>query len=89
MNDELIRDIYQRLGGIEAKVDDIRAIRNTANDAHATAERALQVAERAEEAIEGIRTDQSNNRRWLIGLVVSTVFSILGVIFAVLSAVNV
>ncbi|EAZ87183.1 hypothetical protein BB14905_02225 [Bacillus sp. B14905] len=41
MGDELIRNIYERLGGIEAKIDDIRDIRQTADNAKDIAEEAL------------------------------------------------
>ncbi|MCL1701638.1 hemolysin XhlA family protein [Lysinibacillus sp. Bpr_S20] len=41
MGDELVRNIYERLGGIEAKIDDIRDIRQTADNAKDIAEEAL------------------------------------------------
>lgn len=41
MNDDLVRDLYERMGRMEAKIDDIRDIRKTANIAKDTAEEAL------------------------------------------------
>lgn len=87
MDDSLIRDIYQRLGGIEAKVDDIRAIRNTANDAQSTAQLALVTAERVDDDLKVMQAEQRANKRWLIGLIVTTLFSVVGVVFAIINAI--
>lgn len=87
MDDSLVRDIYHRLGGIEGKLDDIRSIRNTANDAHATATLALTTAERVETEVNGMQAEQRTNKRWLIGLIVTTLFSVVGVVFAILNAI--
>lgn len=85
--EKVLLDVYQRLGSIEAKVDDVREIRDKANEAKTLAIKAHQIAERVESEVDGMQAEQTNNRRWLIGIIVSTIFSILGVIFAVLSAI--
>lgn len=85
--ENVLLDVYQRLGSIEAKVDDVREIRDKANEANTVANKALQIAERVEEEVDEMQAEQTNNRRWLVGIIVSTIFSILGVIFAVLSVI--
>ena len=54
MGDELIRNIYERLGGIEAKIDDIRDIRQTANNAKDIAEEALASTKSAHKRLDKI-----------------------------------
>lgn len=85
MNDELIRDIYQRLGGIEAKIDDVKSIRITADNAQATAYRAEQKSDNNTKDIEGIREEMAEtkkeanaNKRWLIGTIITTVLTLAG-----------
>ncbi|MGE7843959.1 hemolysin XhlA family protein [Lysinibacillus sp. NPDC093712] len=85
MEDSLVRDIYQRLGGIEAKLDDVRAIRQTANIADATANQALRLAESHEEELKEMRAEASANRRWLIGTIIGGIFSTIGVVTTILA----
>lgn len=91
MNDELIRDIYQRLGGIEAKIDDIKSIRTTADNAQAVANRAEQKADTNAKDIEEIREEMAEarkeaatNKRWLVGTIITTASAIIGFIIALL-----
>lgn len=83
----VLLDVYQRLGGIEAKIDDFRTIRETANQASATAEQALTLGQRNESAIKDMQTETNTNRRWLIGTVVGGVLSVLSVIVAIIALV--
>jgi len=87
MNDDqsVLLDVYQRLGGIEAKIDDFRTIRETANQASATAEQALTIGQRNEAELKDMRTETNNNRRWLIGIIITVVISVITTIIALLS----
>lgn len=87
MEDSLVRDIYQRLGGIEAKIDDFRTIRETANQASATAEQALTLGQRNEAELKDMRTETNNNRRWLIGTIITAAFSVVGVVTTIIALV--
>lgn len=72
MNDDLIRDVYQRLGGIEAKLDDIKSIRQTAEIANATAVRAEQKSDTNARAISSINA----NLKWGFGLIAGAIVPI-------------
>ena len=85
MEDNLERDIYHRLGGIEAKLDDVRAIRQTANDAEATAAQALRMAESHEDELKEMRQEGNANRRWLIGTIAGSILSFVSVIVAIIA----
>lgn len=85
MDDTLERDIYHRLGGIEAKIDDFRAVREIASQADATANQALQLSKRNEAEIQEMRTETSNNRRWLISAIVGGILSMASVIVAIIA----
>lgn len=89
MNDDqsVVRDVYQRLGGIEAKIDDFRTVRETANQANATADQALALGQRNEAEIKEMRTETNNNRRWLIGTIITAAFSIVGVVTTVIALI--
>lgn len=54
MGEDLIRNIYERLGGIEAKIDDIRDIRITADRAQDTADKALESTKSAHHRLDKI-----------------------------------
>lgn len=91
MNEEksVLLDVYQRLGGIEAKIDDIKSIRSTADNAQATANRAEQKSDTNSKNIEEIRTEMAEtkkeanvNRRWLIGMIVTTVLTLAGLVMS-------
>ena len=93
MNDDqsILLDVYQRLGGIEAKIDDIKSIRSTADNAQATANRAEQKSDTNSKDIEEIRTEMAEtkkeanaNKRWLIGLIVTTVLTLAGLVASLL-----
>lgn len=90
-NQSILLDVYQRLGGIEAKIDDMKSIRTTADQAQATANRAEQKADTNAKDIEDIREEMaeaqkenSANRRWLIGTIITTVSAVIGFIIALL-----
>jgi len=86
MNDQsVLLDVYERLGGIDAKIDDFRTIRETANRAEATAEQALSLSQRNEAELKDMRTETNNNRRWLIGTVIGGVLSMASVIVAIIA----
>ena len=85
MDEPLVRDVYQRLGGIEAKIDDFRGVRQVANQADATANQALRLAESHEDSLKEMRTETNNNRRWLIGTVIGGVLSTASVIVAIIA----
>lgn len=81
MHDDLVRDIYERLGGIQAKLDDVVTIRNTANEADKKASEANHKADENARAIEGL----SATLKWAIGIIATilvplTLF-VLGKIF--------
>ena len=81
MNDELIRDIYERLGGIQAKLDDVRAIREVSHAADKKASEALQKSDENARNIANI----SATMKWAIGITASVVVPlaifVLGQIF--------
>lgn len=81
----ILLDVYQRLGGIEAKIDDVRQIRQTANEADAKAETALLLARQNDEELAEMRKDAVVNKRWLIGTIIGGVFSSASLIIAMLS----
>lgn len=86
MNDQsVLLDVYERLGGIDAKIDDFRTIRETANRAEASAEQALTLSQRNEAELKDMRTETNNNRRWLIGTVIGGVLSMASVIVAIIA----
>lgn len=80
-NQSILLDVYQRLGGIEAKIDDVREVRLTANEAKTTADTALLISEQNTQAISQMQSDAVTQKRWLIG----TAFSTLSVIIAVVA----
>ena len=84
----VILDVYQRLGGIEAKIDDFRAVRETANQANATADQALLLGKRNETAIDEMRTETNANRRWLIGTIAGSILSMASVIIAIIALLS-
>lgn len=69
MNDDLVRDIYERLGGIQAKLDDVVTIRNTANEADKKANEALQKSDENARNLAGL----TSTMKWAIGLLASAV----------------
>lgn len=69
MNEDLTRDIYQRLGGIEAKLDDVRQIRDTANEAEKKAELAQKQSEENSRNIDKL----SSTLKWAFGIIVTIV----------------
>lgn len=85
----VLLDVYQRLGGIEAKIDDIKSIRITAENAKIIAQRAEHKADNNMQGIEKIREKMFEtrkeaiaNRRWLIGTVLTTALSLAGLLIS-------
>lgn len=88
----VLLDVYQRLGGIEAKIDDVKSIRVTADDAKSTAQRAEQKSDANGVDIQEIRTEiadsrkeSANNKRWLIGTIITTILSVIGLAISILN----
>lgn len=73
MDDDLIRDVYQRLGGIEAKIDDIKSIRLTAENAAVVANRAEQKSDVNTRNIDNINA----NLKWGFGIVITILVPIV------------
>lgn len=84
----ILLDVYQRLGGIEAKIDDVRQIRQTANEADAKADKALLLSEQNAEEISGMKSEAISQKRWLIGTVAGGVFSTASVVIAIIALFN-
>lgn len=84
-DNELIRDIFQRLGGIEAKIDDVRSIRDKVNEAHTIATQALQLALRHEAKFEKLQDEANAQRRWLIATIASSALSLAGLIVSLVT----
>lgn len=69
---KLMLDIYERLGGIDAKLDNVNAIKQTADDAFKIANRADQKAEDAQEDIKSL----TNTLKWGLGIGASAIITI-------------
>ncbi|MFE6167001.1 hemolysin XhlA family protein [Viridibacillus arvi] len=69
MGEELVRNIYERLGGIEAKLDGINQIRNLANRADEKADKADDKAEEALQSTKSAhkRLDKIDKIVWWVG----------------------
>lgn len=87
----ILLDVYQRLGGIEAKIDDMKSIRITVDNAQATAQRAEHKSDTNARDIEDIREVMSGskkeatvNKRWLIGTIITTVLAVAGLAMSLL-----
>lgn len=87
----ILLDVYQRLGGIEAKIDDMKSIRISVDSAQATAQRAEQKSDSNAKDIEDIREVMSEtkkeatvNKRWLIGTIITTVLAVAGLAMSLL-----
>lgn len=72
MDDNLTRDIYERLGGIEAKLDDVRQIRDTAN----RAEKEAEIAHRQSKVNSKDLEKLTGTIKWGFGLIVAVVIPI-------------
>lgn len=81
MNDDLVRDIYERLGGIQAKLDDVVAIRKTSHEADKKADKALVKSDENARSIASLTA----TLKWSIGITASIVVPmaifVLGKIF--------
>ncbi len=54
MGEDLVRNIYERLGAIEAKIDDVRDIRLTAENAEDIATKAMESTKSAHHRLDKI-----------------------------------
>lgn len=70
-------EIFERLGSIEAKIDNINSIRDVAYDADKKAEQAVSQASNNMSHI----TRLENNFKWAVGLIVSIVVPIAVIVF--------
>lgn len=68
MGEELIRNIYERLGGIEAKLDGINQVRDTAQRAETKADNAQDTADKALESTKSAhhRLDKIDKIIWWV-----------------------
>lgn len=78
--DKLMLDIYERLGGIDAKLDNVNEIKRTAEEAYKVSHRAEQ---KADDAIEDLKSFTATTK-WAIGIcasgIVSLAIFVLGVV---------
>jgi len=81
MNEEILRDLYERMGRLEAKIDDVRSIRETADSAFRLAEKAMIKAEDNESDINKL----ASTLKWTTGTILTAliplVLFVLGKIF--------
>jgi Haemolysin XhlA len=81
MNEDILRDLYERMGRLEAKIDDVRSIRETADSAYRLAEKAMVKAEDNENDINKL----SSTLKWTTGTILTVlvplVLFVLGKIF--------
>ena len=81
MNEEILRDLYERMGRLEAKIDDVRSIRETADNAFRLAEKAMIKAEDNESDINKL----ASTLKWTTGTILTAliplVLFVLGKIF--------
>ena len=81
MNEEILRDLYERMGRLEAKIDDVRSIRETADSAFRLAEKAMIKAEDNESDIDKL----ASTLKWTTGTILTAliplVLFVLGKIF--------
>lgn len=84
MGEELIRNIYERLGGIEAKLDGINQVRDTAQRAESKADSAQDIADKALESTKSAhhRLDKIDKIIWwvtttIIGMVIAALIGLI------------
>jgi len=70
-------EIYERLGSIEAKIDDIRGVREVAYQADRKAEQSLTLAETNAQHISRLE----NNFKWVFGLLASVLTPVALIVF--------
>lgn len=80
MEEELVREVYERLGGIDAKLDDVRQIRDTANEAKRMADLAQHIADDNEKDLERLGA----TIKWTISLVAPAVVSLAVAVISIL-----
>jgi len=81
MNEDILRDLYERMGRLEAKIDDVRSIRETADSGFRLAEKAMVKAEDNESDINKL----ASTLKWTMGTILTAliplVLFVLGKIF--------
>lgn len=81
MNEDILRDLYERMGRLEAKIDDVRSIREAADNAFRLAEKAIVKAENNESDINKL----SATLKWTTGTILAALIPlalfVLGKIF--------
>lgn len=70
-------EIYERLGSIDAKIDDIRGMREVAYQADRKAEQSLAIAESNAQHV----TRLENNFKWVFGLLASVLTPVAMIVF--------
>lgn len=73
MNEDILRDLYERMGRLEAKIDDIRSIRETADSAFRLAEKAIHMGEDNKNDIDKL----SSTIKWAIGTIATILIPIV------------
>jgi hypothetical protein len=73
MNEEILRDLYERMGRLEAKIDDVRQIRETADNALRIAEKAHQMSQSNKDDINKL----SSTIKWTTGTILTVLVPIV------------
>ena len=73
MNEDILRDLYERMGRLEAKIDDVRSIRETADNAFRLAEKAIHMGEDNKNDIDKL----SSTIKWAIGTIATILIPIV------------
>lgn len=73
MNEDILRDLYERMGRLEAKIDDVRSIREAADSAFRLAEKAMVKAEDNESDINKL----SSTLKWTTGTILTALIPLL------------
>lgn len=71
-DNNVMLNIYERLGGIDAKLDNVNAIKKTADNAYEIANRAEQKADDAQEDIKALTATM----KWGIGICASSIVTL-------------
>lgn len=71
-DNNVMLNIYERLGGIDAKLDNVNAIKKTADNAYEIANRAEQKADDAQDDIKQL----TSTMKWGIGICVSSIVTL-------------
>lgn len=73
MNEDILRDLYERMGRLEAKIDDMRSIRETADNAFRLAEKAMLKSEDNEDDIKRL----ASTIKWTTGTILTALIPLI------------